>query len=105
MHKLGILIRVTHLNNFLEGQLVDFSMAWTMYHFCFDRANAAGMKKLRFRERYTFGQMVDEWASRYQEKIQKPEGLVKWRTREEEDVGFDPRRYDWQEWEDTEKEN
>ena len=31
-HSLGIVVRDTHYGNYLEGKLVGFNRAWTMYH-------------------------------------------------------------------------
>lgn len=38
----------------------------------------------------------DEWAQWYQEKIEKPEGLLRRHSNKEKDFGFDPRLYNWQ---------
>lgn len=62
LHKLGILVRDIHQGNYLEGKLVDFSMAWTMYHICIDRATPAGVKEIRSQDPRRFENMVDEWA-------------------------------------------
>ncbi|KAL2277498.1 hypothetical protein FJTKL_15415 [Diaporthe vaccinii] len=98
LHKLGILVRVFNQGNYLGGKLVDFSMAWTMYHICIDRALPVSVSVMRSWEPSRFDTMVDEWASRYGEKIEKPEELLRHRSSNllwEADFGFDPRLYDW----------
>lgn len=106
LHKLGILVRDIHRGNYLKGKLLDFSMAWTMYHPCIARINKAGIKKIRSREPYMFERMVDNWAFYYEEEIEKPEALVNWDAGNNmDDYGFDPRLYDWQKWEDEEDED
>lgn len=102
LHKLGILVRDIHQGNYLEGKIIDFSMAWTMYHICLDRATPAGVKKMRFMEPYKFEAMIDHWAHCNREEIEKPEGLLRWHSNKEEDFGFDPRLYNWQKWVDIE---
>lgn len=102
LHKLGILVRDIHRGNYLGGKLVDFSMAWTMYHICFERASSAGIKEVRSMEPEKFEQMVDDWAQWHQEEIEKPKGLLRWHSDKEEDFGFDPRMYDWRKWEKVE---
>lgn len=37
IHALGIMVGDIHLGNYLGGKLVDFSLAWTMYHPGLDR--------------------------------------------------------------------
>lgn len=96
LHKLGILVRDIHQGNYLGGKLIDFSMAWTAPHICFERASPAGIKEVRSMEPYKFEKMVDEWAQRHQEEVEKPEGLLKWHSDQEEDFGFDPRLHSWQ---------
>lgn len=98
LHKLGILVRDIHPGNYLEEKLVDFSIAWTMYHICIDPATPAAVEEMRFLEPYKFEQMVDDWAFFYQEKIKKPEGLLRRHSNQEEDFGYDPRLYKWQKW-------
>lgn len=104
LHKLGILVRDIHPGNYLNGKLVDFSMAWTMYHICLDRATPAGVKELRSLEPLNFENMVDEWAHWYEEKIEKPEGLLRRHSKKDEDLGFDPRLYNWKKWVEVEDE-
>ncbi|KAK2605064.1 hypothetical protein N8I77_007940 [Diaporthe amygdali] len=103
LHKLGILVRDIHQGNYLGGRLVYFSMAWTMYHICIDRANIHGVRKHRMVEPYKFERMVDDWAHWNEVVIEKPEALVRWHSKKDEDFGFDPRLYDWQKWEEAEK--
>lgn len=96
LHKLGILVRDIHPGNYLKGKIIDFSMAWTMPHICFERASPAGIKEVRSMEPYKFEQMVDDWTHWYEEEIEKPEGLLRSHSDKEEDFGFDPRLYNWQ---------
>lgn len=99
LHMLGILVRDIHQGNYLEGRLIEFSMAWTMYHICLDRATPAGIKEMRFMEPYKFENMIDQWAHWHQEEVEKPEGHLNWHSNKEEDFGVDPRLYDWHKWE------
>lgn len=104
LHKLGILVRDIHPGNYLEGKLVDFSMAWTSPHICFERASPAGIKEVRSMEPYKFEKMVDEWAYWLNEEIEKPEELLRWHSDEEQDFGTDPRLYKWHKWVEIEDE-
>ena len=54
LHKLGILVRDLHPGNYLGGKLIDFSMAWTMYHICIDRVHPAQVKRVRLAESEKF---------------------------------------------------
>ncbi|KAK4667634.1 LOW QUALITY PROTEIN: hypothetical protein QC763_311070 [Podospora pseudopauciseta] len=36
LHRIGILVRDLYVRNYMDGKLVDFSRAWTMYHPCLD---------------------------------------------------------------------
>lgn len=104
LHKLGVLVRDIHPGNYLEGKLVDFSMAWTSPHICFERASPAGIKEVRSMEPYKFEKMVDEWAYWLNEEIEKPEELLRWHSDEEQDFGTDPRLYKWHKWVEIEDE-
>lgn len=104
LHKLGILVRDIHQGNYLGGKLVDFSVAWTMQHICFERASPAGIKEVRSEEPYKFEEMIDHWAEWHEQEIEKPEELVRWHSDNEADFGFDPRMYDWQKWEEADDE-
>lgn len=103
LHKLGILVRDIHQGNYLGGKLVDFSMAWAMYHICIDRANVHGVRKHRMVEPYKFERMMDDWAHWSEVVIEKPEALLRWHSKKDEDFGFDPRLCNWQKWEEVEK--
>lgn len=43
LHELGILINDTHIGNYLESNLIDFSRAWTMYYLCPDKSTPGGL--------------------------------------------------------------
>lgn len=98
LHELGILVRDIHPGNYLGGKLVDFSHAWTMYHPCLERSTPAAIHDMRLEEPSKFEEMVDIWACSENKKIQKPAALVKWRSKRDEDIGFDPRKYKWEKW-------
>jgi hypothetical protein len=44
--------------------------------------------------------MIDMWAFSEQKKIEKPAGLLRWHNKEDDDLGADPRLYDWMKWEE-----
>lgn len=48
--------------------------------------------------------MVDMWAYIEGKEITKPEALIKWHSKKDEDLGVDPRLYNWQKWEQSEEE-
>lgn len=100
LHELGIVVRDLHAGNYLRGKLVDFSMAWTMYHPGLDRATPTGVKRWRKRDPEAFEGMIDQWAFDVQEtdeveRLWTP-AMSKWR---EGDFGVDARLYDWRKWE------
>jgi hypothetical protein len=104
LHKLGILVRDFHPGNYLGGKLIDFSMAWTMYHICVDRATPSEVKGTRLAESERFERMVYELAYREdweEDDIKLPEALLRWHTEKDEDLGYDIRLYNWQKWEET----
>ncbi|KAK7728804.1 hypothetical protein SLS63_006412 [Diaporthe eres] len=82
LHKLGILVSVFDQGNYLGGKLVDFSMAWTVYHICIDRALPVSVNVLRSCEPSRFEGMVDGWARWNQEKIEKPKELLRHSSRD-----------------------
>lgn len=112
LHELGILVRDIHEGNYLDGKLVDFSMAWTMYHPCLERSTPSGILRSRLEDPSKFEDMIDQWALDEGKDIEelKPNALVKWRYRpgndtgspgrREEDAGVDPRLYNWKKWMD-----
>lgn len=105
LHKLGILVRDIHAGNYLGGKLIDFSMSWTMYHICIDRAGPREVKRIRLLESERFERMVYELAHNEdweEDDYELPEALLRWHTRKDEDLGYDIRLYDWQKWEKTE---
>lgn len=104
LHRLGILVRDIHAANYLGGKLIDFSMAWTMYHICIDRTSPLEVKRMRSAECERFEATVyqvaaeDDWE---EDDITLPEELLKWHSNKVEDLGYDIRLYDWQKWEKT----
>lgn len=94
LHALGILVRDIHLYNYLGGKLVDLSRAWTMYHICLDRSTALATQRARIEEPSKFEEMIDIWAFREGVEISKPGALVKWHSKQDADLGNDPRKYD-----------
>lgn len=98
LHALGILVRDIHLGNYLGGKLVDFSRAWTMYHICLDRSTPGSLHRARLEEPSKFEEMIDTWAFIEGKEIEKPAGLLKWHSEEDDDLGVDPRQYDWRKW-------
>ncbi|KAH8756245.1 kinetochore Sim4 complex subunit FTA2-domain-containing protein [Diaporthe sp. PMI_573] len=98
LHALGILVRDIHPGNYLGGKLVDFSRAWTMYHICLDRSTPGGLHRARLEEPSKFEEMIDMWAFIEGKEIEKPAGLLRWHSREDDDLGVDPRQYDWRKW-------
>lgn len=100
LHTLGILVRDIHLGNYIGGKLIDFSRAWTMYHICLDRSTRGGLRQARIEEPSQFEEMVDIWAFTERKQIEKPVGLLRWHSKEDGDLGVDPRQYDWQKWEE-----
>ncbi|KAJ0121618.1 hypothetical protein J7T55_008784 [Diaporthe amygdali] len=91
LHALGILVRDIHLYNYLGGKLVDLSRAWTMYHICLDRSTALATQRARIEEPSKFEEMIDIWAFREGVEISKPGALVKWHSKQDADLGNDPR--------------
>lgn len=96
------------MGNYLGGKLVDFSMAWTIYHPYLERTIEAGILRSRLEDPERFEEILDQWYLIKGEDIGevyrlKPRALVKWReneySREEKDAGIDPRLYDWRKWE------
>lgn len=100
LHALGILVRDIHPGNYLGGKLVDFSQAWTMYHLCLDRSTPLAIRRARLEEPSKFEDMVDAWACCEGEKIRLPAALVRWHSKQDDDLGVDPRQYDWRKWND-----
>ncbi|ROW11430.1 hypothetical protein VMCG_00960 [Cytospora schulzeri] len=47
--------------------------------------------------------MLDTWTSIEGPKIIKPEALLRWHSEQNDDLGADPRLYNWQKWEDQEE--
>ncbi|KAK4464603.1 hypothetical protein QBC42DRAFT_318114 [Cladorrhinum samala] len=52
LHTLGIPVGDINFRNYLDGKLVDFGQAWTMFHPCFDQ-----MPPKRLREERRAGMM------------------------------------------------
>lgn len=104
LHRLGILVRDLHAANYLGGKLIDFSMAWTMYHICVDRTSPLEVKRMRSAECDRFEATVtqvaaeDDWE---EDDITLPEELLRWHSNKVEDLGCDIRLYDWQKWDKT----
>lgn len=117
LHELGILVRDIHQGNYLNGKMVDFSRAWTMYHPCLDRVTWLSIRHSRLDDPEKFENMINQWAFNEDQEIDEfiPSALVTWRGRLDnadgvyvgrriEEAGVDPRLYDWRKWEDEEEE-
>ncbi|CAN8105730.1 unnamed protein product [Discula destructiva] len=101
LHKLGILVRDVHVGNFLHGKLVDFSLAWTMYHPCLDRISDSDLRTLRRAEVLELERLIYDWWDQQSDSVdvKVPEGLS--RCTHGDEYGVDPREYDWHKWEDS----
>jgi hypothetical protein len=97
LHALGILVRDIHLGNYLDGKLVDFSRAWTMYHPCLDteRVDLSELITLRTNDARDLEGMIDGYFGYDVEGV--PEELHACAAGEN-DGGTDPTLYNW--WEE-----
>lgn len=59
LHSLGILVRDIHSGNYLGGKLVDFSLAWTMYHPCLAHISQSWISQFRREEAHKLEVMFD----------------------------------------------
>lgn len=69
-----------------------------MYHICLDRSTPGGLRRARLEEPSRFEEMIDMWAFTEGKEIEKPAGLLRWHSKEDDDLGVDPRQYDWRKW-------
>lgn len=101
LHSLGILIRDIHPGNYLDGKLIDFSRSWTMRHPCLERAADESFSELRQEELREFLTMLEAWANNNDPDLEIPERLVPRFEKPfgEDNLGVDPRDYDWRKWE------
>lgn len=99
LHKLGILVRDVHIGNYLNGKLVDFSLAWTMYHPCLHRISEYYLKKMRRKEALQLEKLIIDWWQLDDDSVELeiPEALH--RVTHGDGLGADPRDYDWKKWE------
>lgn len=117
LHKLGILVRDIHQGNYLNGKLVDFSRAWTMYHPCLDRVTPLKIHNLRLDDPEKLENMIYQWAFNEEQNIEEfiPPALIEWHGRLNnaddrhvgrriEEAGVDPRLYNWRKWGEDEAE-
>ena len=94
LRSLGILVRDIKADNYLEGTLVDFSCAWTMYHRFYDWLPDFFYLRARKRELINFELLIDDWnIDPDNEQIEAPEAAVRYNSGRYEDLGIDPADY------------
>ncbi|KAK4198120.1 kinetochore Sim4 complex subunit FTA2-domain-containing protein [Triangularia verruculosa] len=103
LHKLGILVRDLHVRNYMNGKLVDFSRAWTMYHPCLD-INPDSLDWLRVEDPQELLEAISSWQENT--PLDSPPDIppdlelcAGWYGGEGE-KGADPSQYDWRKWEE-----
>lgn len=101
LHSLGILVRDIHLGNYRGGKLVDFSLAWTMYHPGLDRVEQDMLHEFRLGEIIDLDQVLYDWWNRHPTaEIAIPEELTSLSSGDRAgELDIDPRGYDWRKWE------
>ncbi|KAK4656348.1 hypothetical protein QC762_311070 [Podospora pseudocomata] len=104
LHRIGILVRDLHVRNYMDGKLVDFSRAWTMYHTCLDR-NPDTFNWLRVENARELLEGISSWLENtpLDLPVEIPPVLkrcVGWYGGDGE-IGADPSKYDWQKWGDN----
>lgn len=101
LHSLGILVRDIHMGNYLNGKLVDFSLAWTMYHPSLERIDDYDIYTFIRAELINLEQMMyDWWYMNPCVEIEIPKELSSLTVGARAgQIGIDPRKYDWQKWE------
>lgn len=103
LHALGILVRDIHSRNYIEGKLVDFGRAWTMFHPCFDEGDIDSLQKEREMELEDLeGLILDYWDDeRAGEDVDWPEVFQEAMGNMDKYTSRGGRRnYDWRKWED-----
>ncbi|KAK0736495.1 kinetochore Sim4 complex subunit FTA2-domain-containing protein [Apiosordaria backusii] len=103
LHGLGILVRDLHVRNYMNGKLVDFSRAWTMYHPCLD-INPKRLDWLRAEDPQELLEAICSWGqiTPLDSPLEIPPDLERcagWYGGEG-DKGTDPSEYDWRKWEE-----
>jgi hypothetical protein len=91
LHALGIVVQDIHIGNYLDGKLVDFSRAWTMYHPCLDEARVLDLDGVRIKDPRDLEDMID-YTCQYVNKV--PKELHEC-AQEIGDSRTDPQLYDW----------
>lgn len=103
LHSVGILVRDIHMGNYMGGKLVDFSLAWTMYHPALDRISDHDIHGFQRNELNNLEQMMyDVWNWHQSWEIEIPAEFTPLTVGERSDeTGTDPRDYDWRQWEEN----
>lgn len=101
LHSIGILVRDIHMGNYMDGKLVDLSLAWTMYHPSLDRIDDYDIYTLMRAELIDLEQMMyDWWYMNPALEIKIPRELSCFTVGATAgQIGIDPRKYDWPKWE------
>jgi hypothetical protein len=99
LHKLGILVRDVHAGNYLGGKLIDFSRSWTMYHPCLDQITPSNLQEIRQRDAMDLFDLLITWSHVNHKQVEIPESLDYCANTLTDEVGHDPRSYDWRKWE------
>ncbi|KAK3303416.1 kinetochore Sim4 complex subunit FTA2-domain-containing protein [Chaetomium strumarium] len=101
LHKPGILVRDVHIGKYLGGKLIDFSRSWAMYHPCLDRTTPSLLQEIRQSEAEDLFDLLITWFNlNPNEQLAIPERLDYCVNTLTDDVGYDPRRYNWRKWEE-----
>ncbi|KAK4187402.1 kinetochore Sim4 complex subunit FTA2-domain-containing protein [Podospora australis] len=102
LHSLGIVVRDIHENNYLDGKLVDFSQAYTMYHPSLDQISRSNWGRLYWRDPYQLESVVLDWIWEHRKlnaEVPKSLNRATLVAQGSENYNIDPRKYDWRKWE------
>jgi hypothetical protein len=101
LHRLGIVVRDVHGGNYMDGKLIDFSRAWTMYHPCLDRIDLDTLQEILLEDTIGLQDLLSVWLNRHRhpEKVEIPQSLCDCAAGKGGNYGTDPRKYNWGKWE------